>query len=239
MSRLLLLRHAQASYLEPNYDKLSAIGEKQARVLGEYWARHEINFDRVFSGPRVRQLDTARIAAAAWREAGIAFPEPVVLQEFDEYDGEAVLKHALPRLLETDAEIRELHRAYLETNPAADRSKNFQRMVEAIIDMWVAGELVIPGVEAWPEFTVRVNRGISHIISGARHGECSVVFCSGGPIAIGMQRALNLSAQDTLRVAWMSRSCSYTEFLFSGERFTLSAFNAFPHLDDAALLTYR
>jgi hypothetical protein len=38
---------------------------------------------------------------------------------------------------------------------------------------------------------------------------------------------------------WMSRNCSYSEFLFSGERFTLSAFNAFPHLDDPALLTYR
>ena len=56
---------------------------------------------------------------------------------------------------------------------------------------------------------------------------------------MAMQRALNLSPQDTLRVAWMSRNCSYSEFLFSGDRFTLSTFNAFPHLDDAALLTYR
>jgi len=239
MSRVLLLRHAQASYLEPNYDKLSSTGEKQARVLGEYWARHKIHFDRVFSGPRVRQMDTARIAAAACREAGHALPEPVVLEQFDEYAGEAVMKYALPRLLENDAEIRDLHQAYLVTNPPQDRSKRFQRMVEAVIDMWVAGELVVPGVESWLEFTARVNRGLSQIISGARHGECSAVFCSGGPIAIGMQRALNLSAQDTLRVAWMSRNCSYTEFLYSGERFTLSAFNAFPYFDDASLLTYR
>jgi broad specificity phosphatase PhoE len=146
MSRLLLLRHAQASYLEPNYDKLSATGERQARVLGEYWARHKINFDRVFSGPRVRQMDTARIVAAACREAGHAFPEPVVHQEFNEYDGEAILKHALPQLLESDAEIRALHQAYLDTSPPADRSKTFQKMVEAVIDMWVAGEIVVPGV---------------------------------------------------------------------------------------------
>jgi broad specificity phosphatase PhoE len=239
MSRVLLLRHAQASYLEPNYDKLSSTGERQARLLGEYWARHKINFDRFFSGPRIRQTDTARIAAAACREAGHALPEPVVLQEFDEYAGEAVLKYALPRLLENDAEIREMHHAYLTTAPTEERSKKFQKMVEAIVDMWVAGELVVPGVESWLEFTARVNRGLSQIMSGAWHGECSAVFCSGGPIAIGMQRALNLTAQDTLRVAWMSRNCSYTEFLFSGARFTLSAFNAFPHLDDASLLTYR
>lgn len=239
MSRVLLLRHAQASYLEPDYDKLSSTGETQARVLGEYWARHKINFDRVFSGPRVRQMDTARIAAAAYREAGHALPEPVVLHEFDEYQGEAVMKYALPRLLESDTEIRDMHQAYLDATMPAERSKNFQKMVEGVIDMWVAGELVVPSVESWLEFAARVNRGLWQIMSSAKHGECSVIFCSGGPIAIGMQRALHLSAQDTLRVAWMSRNCSYTEFLFSGERFTLSAFNAFPHLDDASLLTYR
>jgi broad specificity phosphatase PhoE len=239
MSRVLLLRHAQASYLEPDYDKLSTIGEMQARLLGEYWARQKIAFDRVFSGPRVRQMDTARIAAVAYRQGGLAFPEPVALEKFDEYNGEAVLRYALPRLLESDAKIRELHQAFLGTRPPADRSKNFQKMVEIIIGMWVGGELHVPGVESWAEFTARVSLGLTEITSSAKHGECSVIFCSGGPIAVAMQRALHLSAQDTLRVAWMSRNCSYTEFLFSGERFTLSAFNAFPHLDDVSLLTYR
>lgn len=149
------------------------------------------------------------------------------------------MKYGLPRLLEGDAEIRDMHQTYLDAATPVDRSKSFQKLVEAIIDMWVAGELVVPGVESWLEFAARVNRGLWQLMSSARHGECSVVFCSGGPIAVGIQRALNLSAQDTLRVAWMSRNCSHTEFLFSGERFTLSAFNAFPHLDNLALLTYR
>jgi len=35
MGVLYLVRHAQASFLEPNYDKLSALGETQAGVLGE------------------------------------------------------------------------------------------------------------------------------------------------------------------------------------------------------------
>ena len=54
-----------------------------------------------------------------------------------------------------------------------------------------------------------------------------------------MQRALDLSARNALKTAWMVRNCSYSEFLFSGDRFTLSCFNASPHLDDASLLTYR
>jgi broad specificity phosphatase PhoE len=70
-------------------------------------------------------------------------------------------------------------------------------------------------------------------------GEQTAIVTSGGPIAVAMQRALNLSPQHALQVSWMSRNCSWSEFLYSGDRFTLSAFNAHPHLDDASMLTYR
>jgi len=70
MSRLFLVRHGQASFLERNYDKLSAKGEEQARILGKYWAGLNLGFDRVYSGPRVRQRETARIAGEAYKAAG-------------------------------------------------------------------------------------------------------------------------------------------------------------------------
>jgi len=50
MGILFLVRHAQAWFLEQNYDKLSALGEAQARHLGEYWTRRKIVFDRVCAG---------------------------------------------------------------------------------------------------------------------------------------------------------------------------------------------
>ena len=62
MSRLFLIRHGQASFLEENYDKLSVLGEKQARLLGEYWAQQRVAVDQVYSGPRTRQL------AIEWNE---------------------------------------------------------------------------------------------------------------------------------------------------------------------------
>ena len=58
-------------------------------------------------------------------------------------------------------------------------------------------------------------------------------------MCVAVQRALHLSARDTLDLAWMIRNCAYSEFVFSGERFTLSTFNSFPHLDEQSLLTYR
>jgi broad specificity phosphatase PhoE len=239
MGRLLLVRHGQASFLEQDYDKLSSAGETQARVLGEYWTQRQVTFDRVFSGPRVRQKDTAKIVGESYRSAGLAFPELVVMQEFDEYAADAVLEKSLPHLIESDSRIRELRRAFLASDGADERHKSFQKMFEIVIGRWVAAELEVSGVETWSEFCARVNRGLAHIASTSRPGEEVAVFSSGGPISVAMQRALNLSPRDTLGTLWMSRNCSYSEFLFSGDRFTLSAFNAFPHLDDPALLTYR
>src|ERR1043165_10030660 len=92
MSRLLLIRHGQASFLERNYDKLSSRGEAQSRILGEYWAGLKLCFDRVYSGPRVRQRETARIVGEAYKSAGLPWPEPVVLAEFDEFQAEVVME---------------------------------------------------------------------------------------------------------------------------------------------------
>jgi broad specificity phosphatase PhoE len=239
MGRLLLVRHGQASFLEHDYDKLSFHGEAQARLLGDYWARRNVEFDRVFTGPRARQRDTAKIVSERYRSSGIQFPEPVVMQEFDEYAADAVLERSLPQLIESDENIRGLHRAFLASEGGEERRKSFQKMFEIVIGRWVEGGLAVPGVESWPEFCARVNRGIAQIVARAGPGDQTAVFSSGGPIAVGMQRALNLSPRDTLGTLWMSRNCSYSEFLFSRDRFTLSAFNAFPHLDDPELLTYR
>jgi broad specificity phosphatase PhoE len=239
MSHLILVRHAQASFLAADYDRLSVLGEEQARLLGQYWARRRVAFDRIFSGPRRRQIDTARIAAAAYRSAGLEIAEPVSMPEFDEYDGDAILKKCLPGLVERDQTIRGLHDAVLASCCAEEQRKNFQQLFEHLISGWVDGEIDAPGIETWPEFCERVDFGLSKIVSEAKPSEQVVVFLSGGPVAVAMRRALNLSLRDTLRVSWMSRNCSYSEFLFSADRFTLSVFNAFPHLGEAHLLTYR
>ena len=239
MGRLLLIRHAQASFLSQNYDKLSDLGEKQARLLGEYWAKRNTGFDRACTGPCVRHKDTARLAGDACVHGGLQFPEPVVVPEFDEYQGDEVLQRSLPRLLESSDKIRELHMAFEKSNGSRERFKTFQKMFEAVISMWVDGKISPDSVESWTEFSIRVNQGLTHILSASRVGERVVVFTSGGPIALAVQRALQLTPQNTLQVSWMSQNCSVSEFLFSKDRFTLSTFNSFSHLDNSSLQTYR
>jgi broad specificity phosphatase PhoE len=239
LSRLFLVRHGQASFLEADYDKLSPLGETQSRLLGEFWAKRKMRFDHVAAGPRARQKDTARIVGEAYRDAGVSFPETIVMPEFDEYDGEGLLKRALPQLLESHETVRDLYRLFENSSTPSERSKQLQKLLEVVVIDWVNGDLVVPGVEPWQEFRGRVNKGLSQFISRCGHGVSAAIFCSGGPVAIAVERALHLLPLDTLRVMWMSRNGSYTDFLFSGERFTLSAFNSYPHLDDASLLTYR
>lgn len=239
MGRLLFVRHGQASFLEQNYDKLSELGEMQARRLGEYWVRQKVCFDRVASGPRVRQQRTAEIVAKAYSKANVDFPTINVLPEFDEYSGDAVLQHALPGLLERDSNIRKLHGGFENSGDPASRFRTFQKLFEAVIGRWVEGEIVVPGGESWIEFCARVNRGLSAFLSRGNSGECLAIFTSGGPISLAVQKALDLSPRKTLEVSWMARNCSFSEFLFSDGRFTMSTFNSYPHLDAPSLLTYR
>jgi broad specificity phosphatase PhoE len=239
MGILFLVRHAQASFLEQNYDKLSTLGEAQARLLGEYWAQRSVIFDRICVGPCARQKDTARLVRDAYEKNGLKFPQPLVLSEFDEYQGEAVLECSLPGLIKNDQHIRGLHAAFASAPDSDRRRATFQKLFKAIIGKWVQGEVSLQGVEAWPEFCSRVNSGLSNFLSAGRRGEQVAIFTSGGPNAIAVQRALQLTPERTLQVSWMSRNSSWSEFLYDAERFTLSSFNSHAHITDPAMLTYR
>jgi broad specificity phosphatase PhoE len=239
MSHLFLVRHGQASFLEADYDKLSAKGEAQGRLLGEYWIQHRLVFDRVYTGPRVRQKETARIVGDLYKKAGLSWPEPVVLPAFDEFQAEAVMGQTLPPLIESDAHVRELNDAYKRAGTKAERFKTFQSVFEVVIHRWAHGELPTNGIESWPEFCDRVQRGLQSLAQNGNRGQRIVVFSSGGPVGVAMQKALNLSVEATLRSAWMVRNCSYSEFLFSADRFTLDSYNACPHLVDPEYLTHR
>ena len=66
--QLWLLRHGDAEPHGARHDadrRLTAKGEKQARTAGEALARLGLEFAAVYTSPRVRARDTARLAAKA------------------------------------------------------------------------------------------------------------------------------------------------------------------------------
>ena len=103
----------------------------------------------------------------------------------------------------------------------------------------ITGELEASQTESWRTFVNRVQNGIALVRSNLKKSSRAVVFTSGGPIAVAAGLALGIKDEPILELSWNSRNASYSDFLCSGERFSLSSFNSFPHLDDAGLLTYR
>ena len=229
MGTLLLIRHGQASAFEENYDRLSSKGELQARLLGETLRSCGRGLERIFCGPRVRQVRTAEIAA----EAG-GLPAPVVVDDLDEMRVEPLYREQLPLLFEKHAHLRSLGDAMLAADGDAARAKTFARLFAGVLSLWQREQLHAPGVESWREFQARVRRALKVICVGR-----AAAFTSAGPISAALQLATGATDEVTLGACMRVRNAALSEFLFSGERFSLVSFNETPWLRDEALLTLR
>ncbi|HKB04070.1 MAG TPA: histidine phosphatase family protein [Gemmataceae bacterium] len=237
MSTLTLVRHAQASLFADEYDELSELGRNQARLLGEFWARRWTDFDEAYCGPRARQRQTADIVGSACTKAGRPWPEPVVLEELDEYDLGGIIRALAPDLARQDADFADLLESYRRSGAGPDRVRSFGRMFEALTLRWLTARPV-EGVEGFAAFRGRVEQGLRHILERPGSGRRVAVFTSGGVIGAAVRLALAAPDRAALEVNWRVRNCSLTEFVFTKDRFNLDSFNALPHLEDPTLWTY-
>ncbi len=192
----------------------------------------EENYDRL-STLGERQQRTAEIAA----EAG-GLPAPVIVQELDEMGIEPLFREHMPDLFARHAHLATLGDAMLAADGDEARASGFARLFEAVLQLWVRGEVSALGVESWLEFRARVRRALAVVRTGAR-GQRIAAFTSAGPVASAVQLALGADDDTTLSLAFRVRNSSVSEFVFSGDRFSLSSFNETPHLPDAALVTVR
>lgn len=240
MSHLTLVRHGQASFLAADYDQLSEIGMLQCERLGEYWSSMTgTRFDVVVHGPAKRHRQTGAIVGDVFRKRGIHWPHPIEIPEFGEYQAFELMRAAVPALRERDAEVREMDETFLRAEGPAEKMRAFERLFQRVTLAWVKGELDAGGVEPWAEFCVRVRRGLDQVRGEAGRNANVAVFTSAGPMSAAVAEALELGAIKTMELSWIARNSGYTEFLFSGGRFSLARFNAHPHITEPRLLTYR
>ena len=239
MSTLALVRHGQASFFAENYDQLSPLGEQQARLLGEYWVKRGVRFDQVFTGPRVRQIETAALAGEAFARAGLAWPEPQCMPELDEHQVDRFIKLGIERIVQQHPHVEPLHQAYLQAEAPRDRHRTFQLMFEQLVMLWVEEKLTDDGVESWPAFEERVRAGLQKITGGDGRGRSVAAFTSVGAITVSLQTATSCGNRAAFDMGWRVRNCSVSDFVFTRHRLTLDGFNAYPHLEDSALWTYR
>ena len=211
MSSLTVVRHAQARPFEKNPDSLSELGQKQSRLLGEFWKSIGAEFDEVWCGSLNRHCQTAEIAMKALGWWGT----PHMAGEFNEYDAEGML------------------RGYPPPSSFPD-NRAFQKVFEVAMERWIAGE---GSGEGYAAFRERVLRGL-RMIQGSGSNRRVLLFTSGGPIGVLVQTALGAPDRSFADVNWRVRNCSITEFVFSADRLSLDSFNNVGHFEPA-LRTFR
>lgn len=239
MSLLTIVRHGQASFFADNYDQLTAVGEQQSHLLGSYWANQRLVIDEVHTGPRIRQQKSAELAGVDFQRSGLGWPEPIVMQDLDEYDLDGLLNRFAPRLAERNSDFARLVQSYHQSEGEQNRLRDFQRMFEVLLKHWQTNELHDVDVESWPTFRQRVQRALRKIQDQPGRKRRAVLFTSGGFIGCAVQHALGVSDHAALELNWRVRNSSLTDFVFTQDRFTLDSFNSIPHLNDPALWTYR
>jgi broad specificity phosphatase PhoE len=233
MSTLWIIRHGQASFGDANYDRLSALGETQSRILGQHFRRTGVVFDRAYTGDMDRQKETAKIVLG---EMNGNVPSPSADPAFNEYDHHAIITALLPGLLEDDPAMNDILPKIFSDN------REFQKMFGRIVDRWVSGDYETPGTEPFREYVARVENGLSRVAESAENGTNTAVFTSGGVVTVAMKASLGLSDGEAMRLGWWVKNTAVTVLERRKGRFNLMSFNGLAHLElekRPELLTYR
>jgi broad specificity phosphatase PhoE len=239
MSRLILVRHSQASFFAENYDQLSPIGERQARALGEHWVKLGLGFDEVVVGPRERQIGTEQLVRSVYEANGKQLPRAEVRTEFDEHCVDQLLQTPLDDWLRHHPQLQPLVAAYRDASGPEQVQRTFQRLFEQVCHLWCAAAPGTESVESWKSFQTRVESGLRRIFTSGGSNRTVGVFTSVGNITVALGFALGCSPTHAMELGWRLKNCSVTELIFSGNRITLDRFNGLSHLTDPATWTFR
>ncbi|MFL6254693.1 MAG: histidine phosphatase family protein [Pyrinomonadaceae bacterium] len=242
MSNVYFIRHGQAGTRDA-YDSLSELGQRQARVLGEYLVAQGVEFAAAYAGRLLRQQQTAAAVASAYVEAGLAFPELSVDAGWDEFDFHHVYREIAPLMCADDEEFRrEFEEVAAEVSASADDERadvhrRWRASDTQVMDAWIGGRYPYAG-ESWKQFIERVA-ACRLKRTDAQPRENIAVFTSAVPTAIWTARALEASDIHIPRLAAVLLNTSYTVLQLREEETLLLTFNAVPHLHSPELRTRR
>ncbi|WP_019586155.1 histidine phosphatase family protein [Deinococcus apachensis] len=228
MSTLILVRHGQATPFEADTDRLSALGEAQARAVGAYLAEIGLEPTDVISGSLVRQRESARLACEA---AGGGWPDPVTDPRLAEYDGDGLTRTLAPLLAARDPNFDALVRAYERERHGPERNRHLQRMLEPLAAAYLRGEVTHADVEAWADFRARVHAFLKELLAEPS-GRTVLAFSSGGVIGVTVAAVLRAPDESALTLNWRVRNGSLTRLTYGGGRSSLDSFNETAHLTE-------
>ncbi|MEM7685168.1 MAG: histidine phosphatase family protein [Paracoccaceae bacterium] len=218
MGEIVFVRHGQASFGTDDYDRLSELGWRQARWLGEHLAHEGRRFQVAASGNLRRHRETAEAIAEA-----CGADDALVLPGLNEMDFDTLLSDAYAA-------------GVIPVSEFAD-SDDFMREFPRIIKAWEAASFSTEH-EPYADFCARVTEAVESLMQDGRD---VLIVSSGGPKAVMMRHILGLGAVKMAQVLLTIHNSSFSRFLVRNGNLLLGEFNATPHLagpERAHLRTY-
>lgn len=214
MSELFLVRHAQASFGAGDYDRLSELGHRQSRWLGEYFRFRGFTFDRVICGEMRRHRETADGILEGMGQAADLDSDGC----WNEFDFDRIVRAYLDQ--------------YPEHQPDPDApARDFARTLRNALSAWSEDRLTVALPERWSEFEARVERGLRAMQDGAGEQRRVLLVSSGGPIAMSLRQVLQAPASAMVHMNLQLRNSSYSHLYFNARGMYFAGFNHVPHLD--------
>jgi len=233
MARIYLVRHGQASLLEDDYDRLSPLGETQARHVGTWLGARIAPPQSIVSGTLKRQQQSVAgcIEGAAWTSLTVSLDPG-----FDEHDQDDLIAHAFPQFAD-----RPTLAAWLRASDHPRRA--FHSLFERAFGSWLRGETSARGGLTWAKFRERCMASLQRVAAGCDSGQSAVVVTSAGPIAAICQALTGLPDERVPTMHTPLFNASITQLLTRPALISLSTFNSVAHLelepDEPSLITYR
>lgn len=224
-TRLLMIRHAQASFGTDDYDRLSERGLLQAELLARWLAAQPgLEFAHVVSGAQRRHRETLQALQIAAHAVERPLPAASVDPDWNEFDHESLLRGYA---------VFAPHDQDLAALRGGVEPRRVQALLARAFGAWDSGALDGAMPETLPAFRDRVRRARDRAEQRAGGGTALVVS-SGGVIARCAQALLALDEAETVRHNLSLANSGIVEFERRDAGWQLQRWSHLPHLEPEA-----
>ncbi len=230
MSKIYLIRHAQASFLADDYDNLSEKGFLQSDALGKYFVEKNILFNKIYIGKLKRHQQTFERFNKAYTSNGFKLPKPIYLEELNEHHALDALNFYYEDFISQNTTAKKLTKEILE-NPQL-KQKHSILIFELFLKGYASGKYANnhKTIQSWSSFRAQTKKGVTSILEQMDKGETVGIFTSGGTKSSIIGDSLDISEEKISELNLIIRNTSFSQLLFSKNRLNLLSLNETPHL---------
>ena len=199
---------------------MSKKGVKQSIALGKKLLKNNISFDQTIIGPLKRHQQTFDGINKGYGED---LSNPLIIEEFAENQLMEIAQHFIPKMLNTDKNIKEIFNAV----PFWKRKRKFLEYFNIIAKKWIYNELDLSekDFESYDDFRKRVVVAKNKVSTLMTEGSNTMVVSSGGAITGVYAECHPLSVDEIMNLNFKIKNASISLFKKKNDTFTLDSFN--------------